>query len=147
MRINANSIIDTHDVAAAVSRARNEYGQDIYLDEVTVGEKGAINFYCASVSGRYSVNRRGRTNARAASWTAWGYVIATLFSIDPWAHIGQYKGMSDFVTKIGEARATHMRRRGMGINKEGEPGQNCHFLTLLSWPEGNMYQARSYDGA
>jgi hypothetical protein len=37
---------------------------------------------------------------RAASWTAYGYVISCLFAHDPDARIGPYRGRADFIAKV-----------------------------------------------
>ncbi len=40
---------------------------------------------------------------KAATWTEWGIVIDALFSVDPDAEIGQYKGREDFRRQTAEA--------------------------------------------
>src|ERR1700745_3459087 len=96
MRINAGSKITKDDVYLVVTYARKK-GNDIWIEDIAVGPKGAITFYCSSLNGKRATNRGD--GARAASWTAWGYLIADLFKRDPNAVIGQYRGMKDFAAQ------------------------------------------------
>lgn len=131
MRINAHSKLTADDVYFAVKQARAEYGQDIFLDDITVGKHGAINFYCASQHGKFAVNRHGKSEARAASWVAYGYVIAELYRRDPEAHIGFYNSVEHFRNWCEECRQTYLNREAIGIrNREGDYGSDLSFLAL-----------------
>lgn len=48
----------------------------------------------------------------AASWTAYGYLIARLFLVDPAAIIGSYKGVADFVKQCEQCRAWKTKTDG-----------------------------------
>ena len=86
-----------NDLYEAALRARDEFGQDIWIDEISSGRSrkrnGRITFYAKSMNGRRA--RNGRPG-RAASWTAYGYLIAELFRRDSEAIIGIYNSPTEF---------------------------------------------------
>lgn len=138
MRIQSQQIIAADDIHLAVSRARYEFNQDIWLDcdadgcaEITVGARGAIEFHCHSTWGKYASGRRDNPNGyRAASWTAWGYVIAHLFTVNPEARIGHYRSRDHFIRTIyGEQRRYILRHR---LGLRGDTGSDCSFLHLFT---------------
>jgi hypothetical protein len=45
---------------------------------------------------------------RAATWDAWGYVIAYLFNKDPFARVGFYDNEADFVEKVRKYKPKDM---------------------------------------
>jgi hypothetical protein len=133
MRINAQSKLTETDVLIAISRTRGFHDQDIWLDEIHTGARGAITFYCESEHGKYSTGRNHPNGARAASWTAWGWLIAELFTYDPDAHIGTYRGRDHFIRCIYSAQRSYILRESLGVtNREGAPGSDCSFLSLFS---------------
>lgn len=131
MRINAKSTLTHGDILEAIGIARS-HGCDIHLDDYREGKHGAKQFWCGSVNGRYAANRHTYSYTRAASWAAWGYVIAELFNRDPNAHIGQYRGVDDFIAKVHGTQQIHYNRLAFGITtREGEPGQDVSFLATI----------------
>jgi len=103
--------------------ARDVDRQDICLDDIRAftprqtGPQGrpwryGVEFYAESKCGTYATGHRPVGSypldsvARAASWTAYGYVIARLFVLDPHAVIGWYDGVGDFITQI---KASHRK--------------------------------------
>jgi hypothetical protein len=109
MKLHSDLII-SRDVWTAANRARRVHGQDIYVDdEMNCGSRkrnAAVSFRCFSEHGKRSTNpgtSRDRTTYKAATWTAWGYVIAELFALDPKAIIGTYDGVEDFAAKCQQA--------------------------------------------
>jgi hypothetical protein len=111
MRITSKSNLKALDVHAAEQVAQ-EHGQDIYIVELATSPRGAITFYCESVNGKRSVNRRDRSGGKAASWTAWGWLIAELFRRDSNAHVGHYKGVEDFIRACREMHEWHKKFGG-----------------------------------
>jgi hypothetical protein len=107
MKLHSDTLT-TGDVMAACQVARQNFGQDVYCEEsANVGSRSRRNgviFYLESLHGRRSNNRQRSDGVRAASWSAWGYVIAELFNLDPNAIIGQYAGVADFRNQCEAAR-------------------------------------------
>ena len=145
MRINAHSTLTANDVRSAVTRARTEFDQDIYLDDISVGPKGAIEFYCASEHGKFACNRRN-SDTRAATWVAWGYVIADLYRRDPDARIGFYRGVNHFRTWCYECQEQFYNlRKSLSIrNRNGGNGSDVSFLDLT---DGYNRETDTYDAA
>lgn len=100
MRIQSSTTLTEQDVRDAGAVARS-HGHDIWIDELLVGKRGGITVYCNSHTGARACNGR---SGRAASWSAWGSFIADLFSRDPEAIIGHYKGVEDFVAQCRDER-------------------------------------------
>jgi len=91
-----------------------------------------VQFWCNSAHGRYATGRNEDTG-RAATWAAWGYVIAELYCLDPNAHIGHYRSRHHFITAVYQAQRAFIRRQQLGIrNRFDQAGGNCHFLSLFS---------------
>lgn len=92
------------DVLDAAVIANHGYKQDIYVDEImsngSRSRASGVTFYAASDNGRRSSNRQGKTSAKAASWTAYGYLIAELFRRDADAIVGPYDGAGDFARQV-----------------------------------------------
>lgn len=132
MRINASSKLTVQDVMAAAKVARDIYGQDIYVEEVKEGKRGAIQFWCASQNGRFATNRH-YGSARAASWVAWGYLIGTLFALDPDAIVGQYRGRADFVSKVIDEHDRWYLRQSLGIAQRSDTGSDIRFVELTGY--------------
>lgn len=133
MRINAASKLTLDDVRWAINTARGEYGQDIYLQEGWTGPRGQVQFWCNSAHGKYATGRNEDTG-RAATWTAYGYVIALLFTRDPDARIGHYRSRDHFVNCVYAEQNRYIVRESMNWprhRKEG-PGSDCSFLSLLN---------------
>ena len=113
-------------VEQAFAAARSQDGQDIHLDggarnfrarQVTTYDWTAqsgprrrtqrftngVQFYALSYHGNRATGHRmigsyeTSYEERAASWDAYGYVIARLFLMDHDAVIGNYAGVADFV--------------------------------------------------
>lgn len=102
LRINASTGLTRADVRLAAHYARSK-GHDIFIAELEESPRGAITFYCESEHGRRATNRGGGPSqfyggtGRAASWTAWGWLIADLFARNPMpGTIGFYKDIEDF---------------------------------------------------
>lgn len=99
-----------HDVQEAARVAR-EHGHDIYVDEIAeCGSKSrrrGITFYCESMDGPRARNGR---EGRAASWDAYGWLIAELFNRDPSAIIGYYKSPSHFLLECRLSGERMMKR-------------------------------------
>lgn len=108
MRIKAGSELTIGNVYDAAARA-NLRGQDIHAHEVVQGKRGAITFYAYSLNGRYATGRND--GERAATWDAWGYLIAELYNLDPRATIGPYKNATDFIQKCASERDRIARYR------------------------------------
>lgn len=134
MRITTQSKLTASDVREAASFAR-ERGQDIYVEEIATSPRGAVTFYCEAEHGRYATNRQGRggSTGRAATWTAWGWLIAELFRRDPDARIGQYRGVDDFRRQCSEMRQHHDFRRRAGVSRKAEPGEDISFLEHVAY--------------
>lgn len=98
------------EVRAAFQKARTIDRQDIY--EVDVRnfrprrEHNGVEFYAESLNGKRATGHRAIGSyplcdvPRAASWTAYGYVIARLYALDPDARIGQYHDRADFISSV-----------------------------------------------
>lgn len=130
-----SDIIDRAALHAAAFTVRHELHQDIYIEdcESTHGRrrKHSLNFHCASFSGSRRQNRNG-SREPAASWAAWGWLIAELFRRDPNAHIGQYKGVSDFRRRCQSAHDHRVKyERRFGENKRSDYGKDISFLSLI----------------
>ena len=98
MRITSKTTLTKLDLYAA-ERYAQRFGNDIHIDSLAVSPRGAITFYCVSYNGTRRCNGR---DGFAATWSAWGYLIAELFNRDPSAIIGQYRGREDFIRKCRE---------------------------------------------
>jgi hypothetical protein len=120
MRIYSNTLTAS-DAEQAIYRARYTHGQDIWNDgpvrqfaSRTAGYRTGIEMFAQSVSGRWATGHAPIASgprdhlARAASWDAYGYVIALLFAKDPAARIGPYRGRDDFIEQV---KAEAPRRR------------------------------------
>lgn len=129
MKLYSNKI-GYAEVRAAFTAAREICHQDIY----PVGtrafrphgpERNGVEFYAESRHGKRATGHRAigscplRDVPRAASWTAYGYVISCLFAHDPGARIGPYQDRADFVAKV-TARVPR--------------GESSAFLTLAGKP-------------
>jgi len=123
MRINAQSKLTSEDVWNAVITARNEHDQDIHIQDLKVGTKGAIQFWCESLNGKYAIGRNDSAGHKAASWTAWGYVIAELFKRDPEARIGHYKNRDHFIEQCED-----MANRRNQYQLRTDKGEDISFL-------------------
>lgn len=111
MRINASTMLTASDVERAARYARSK-GHDIFIADLEVSPRGAITFHAESEDGRRATNRGGRNDGfgydgfgysrgRAASWTAWGWLIADLFARNPNANgVGWYKNIEDFKAQV-----------------------------------------------
>jgi hypothetical protein len=99
MRIQSRTTLKEADVYAAARYARSK-GHDIDVASIITAPRGGITFYCSSMYGKRAAN--GRPGERAASWTAWGWLIADLLKRDPNAIVGQYKGVEDFKRQCRE---------------------------------------------
>lgn len=97
MKLHSDTLTSA-DVESAAAIARSEHGQDIYITEIhACGSRSrarGLTFYCGSLGGRRATNRGD--GERAATWTAWGYLIAELFRRDPDAIMTYYKSAADF---------------------------------------------------
>jgi hypothetical protein len=109
-----SDIIDTVRLGLCCADARINDGQDIYVSEYTAtrgrGKLYSVTFYCASHHGKRRTNRGD--GEMAASWTAYGYLIARLFLVDPQAVIGSYENVHDFTVQcaaLSEGRAEYIR--------------------------------------
>jgi hypothetical protein len=106
MRLSSN-VITVQTLAKAFETARYIDKQDIWLSDIAQFNprraRFGINFHAHSLtgkrkknSGQYGSNSDSGYD-RAASWEAYGYVIAHLFKIDPQADIAQYHGEQEFI--------------------------------------------------
>lgn len=127
MKLHSN-ILTEHDVESATERVRGEHKQDIYVAElVTTGSrkrKAGVSFKGYARRGRYATNGliHGAEGARAATWSAWGYLITELFIRDPEAIIGTYNGVADFIrqctethTRVAEHQPKDLKRYDIGF--------------------------------
>jgi hypothetical protein len=106
-----------HDVRTAFYDARQVDGQDIWPVDIrtfrprSYGRRNGIEFYAESLHGKMATGHRpigsyplslelGSDVPRAASWSAYGYVIARLFAMDPDARIGGYDGVAGFAKAV-----------------------------------------------
>lgn len=107
MKLHSDVLTKT-DIHQACTVA-NQHGQDIFCDEIveqgSQKRKRGITFYCEALSGPRSRNGR---DGYAASWDAYGWVIAELFNRDPNAIIGWYESPSHFLL---ECRTQAERRK------------------------------------
>jgi hypothetical protein len=113
VKLYSNKITES-DLRVAFLMARRADGADIWLAGVrtfrprTADFRSGIQFYACSHNGRRPVNP-GQPHwttedlPRAASWDAYGYVIARLFMIDRHAVIGPYHGVADFKRLVRQA--------------------------------------------
>ena len=124
MRIQAGSKLTPADVQEAVSLARKR-GRDIWIQEISQGSRGAITFYCESHWGKYAIGRNDSQGHKAASWTSFGWVIAELFTRDPDAIIGQYRGRDHFIRSIYGAQRHFIQRQSLGAVR-GNKGDYEH---------------------
>lgn len=128
MRINAGSKLTRADVYAAVAVAL-EHGQDIDVCELAVSPRGAITFYGYSLNGTRNTNRSDGN--KAASWSAWGWLIAELYNRDPNARIGQYKSASSFMLQCREANERVRLAEHHGYTVRSDTGRDISFLEHL----------------
>jgi hypothetical protein len=131
MRINSHSTLTDTDVREAIARAVFVHGQDIHLEELVTGTRGGIQFWCYSQNGKFSTGRNDSHGLKAATWTAYGYVIAELFSRDPNAHIGHYRGRDHFIRCIYSEQRRYILRQSLGVRGSSGVGSDCSFLSLL----------------
>jgi hypothetical protein len=124
LKLHSNTIT-AFDVIAAAESAR-DHDQDIFVTDVKdVGSrsrKQGVSFYAASLNGRYASAHD--QSERAASWDAYGYLIAELFVLDPIAKIGIYDGINDFFTRTADEAA-----RNAQYGKR--PDHTASFLEVL----------------
>jgi hypothetical protein len=125
MRLYSDTL-RTSDLFAAAEWAQR-HGQDIYVEDHMErrGRKRAwsIEFHCASYHGTRKQNRGG-SNAPAASWKAWGYLITYLFNKDANAIIGWYENPTHFMEQTTKMK--DWRKKYDGENP-------TEFLEHLSW--------------
>lgn len=110
-----SEILTEWSVRDAFMSARLTDGQDIHLDGIRSfrPRKGGFGteFWAQSLNGKVASGHRpigsyplslenGSDVARAASWSAYGYVIARLYLVDPDAKIGIYDNAQDFAEKV-----------------------------------------------
>lgn len=102
MRIYSNIIV-VDDVLWAFRQAREQHGQDIHIEDIRTwkprGYDHGVEVWGYADHGRYG-SGRGTPGLRAASWDAWGYVIAYLFNTDPHARVGWYDNEAHFVEMV-----------------------------------------------
>jgi len=102
MKLHSDIITKT-DVDNTARLVRERYGQDIWIESVETrnsrSRDHSITFYAYSLNGKRSRNRR---EGRAATWTAYGYLIAELFNCDPDAKIAWYDSPGDFRDKCAQ---------------------------------------------
>jgi hypothetical protein len=115
VRLYSDKITEA-DLCRAFRLARLENGADIWPEDVRTfrprraGFRNGLHFYAYSHCGNRPTGHRMIGSyplddvARAASWDAYGYVIARLFMIDRQAHIGQYCGVADFRRQVRQSR-------------------------------------------
>jgi hypothetical protein len=128
------------DVRSAFSSARLVNEADIYAQDLREfhprdGHRNGVEVYAYSYSGnRASAHgpiHRGfgsdEDAPRAASWDAYGWVIARLYLIDPDARIGQYRDVADFIRQVSEAtyrrEPKHFLRLVKHVDYPHEPGR------------------------
>ena len=98
-------------VHAAFRDARGIDQQDIHVVDMRTfsprgAERNGVEFYAGSSNGRRATGHRAIGSyplsdvPRAASWTAYGYVIARLFALDPSARVSFYKSRADFIATV-----------------------------------------------
>jgi hypothetical protein len=121
MKIYSNAIVPSS-VYDAFRTARSVHQADIYAEDVRwftprrAGFARGVELFAHSHNGtRASAHasieeQRGSRDHlnRAASWDAYGYVIAYLYRLDAGAVIGPYRNREDFVRQV---RAEAPRRR------------------------------------
>ena len=107
-------------VEAAFFEARTLDGQDIYAQDLRAfvprNFQGGVEFYAFSYSGKRASAHRPIGSydvVRAASWEAYGFVIARLYQRDPDAVISYYGNQRDFVRQIQD-ELDRPRPRGDG---------------------------------
>jgi hypothetical protein len=134
VKVYSNKITE-HDVSMAFIDAKYTDGADIYPVDISSfkprGHEYGVTFYAGSDHGVRLAAHRGDTYEfpRAASWDAWGWVIARLYLLDPDARIGNYRDVSDFIDKVTTSNR---------MDKEPKD-----FLSLVTEDEGpGSYQQR-----
>lgn len=106
-----SDIITRRDVETAFFNARMQHGQDIHIEAIRGWKPRryayGVEVFAESMNGNRATGHvparaTGPRDGypRAASWDAWGYVIALLFNVDPHARIGFYDSEADFVDKV-----------------------------------------------
>ncbi len=125
MKMYSNTLTEA-DVAVAFQEARALDGQDVFVTDVRSFRARktsfGIEFYAEAMNGKQATGHRPHGSyplagqPRAASWTAYGYVIARLYQKDPDAMIGRYGNAQDFADQV-----TSYTPRG----------ENTGFLALL----------------
>jgi hypothetical protein len=137
MKIYSNRLTE-HDVYSAFHQARTTNGADIWPEDVRAFRprsefRNGIQFYAYSHGGNRATGHRSigsyslEYEARAASWDAYGWVIARLYLIDPNARIGQYRDVADFVRLVSEATYRREPKDFLGLVRHvdypHEPGR------------------------
>lgn len=112
MKIYSDTIT-TVDIWRAFKDARDVHGQDIYLDggiRAFTPRAGGYGYeiFAESLHGKRAsahgpIGADPKWQPRAASWEAYGYVIAYLYNIDAAARIGWYKSAEDFRSQTSSA--------------------------------------------
>ena len=125
MRIKTGNTLTRLDVYQAAKAAR-DHGQDIYVYDVVQGTRGAITFHGYAYAGRYAANRSN--GQRAATWDAWGYLIAELYNRDTSAVIGPYKDASHFIEVCASERDRITQYRPQDV-----PTHTAAFLDTLTF--------------
>lgn len=127
-----SDIIDSGSLYYAAMQTRRDHGQDFQIGEVLdCGSRKrahGVSFKGYALTGRYSTNSGiyGADSPRAATWSAWGYLIAELFKVDPHAVIGYYDGVADFERQCRETHAHIAEGRAYDL-----PRYEIGFLNLL----------------
>jgi hypothetical protein len=112
-----SDIITEPDVQAAFADARRLDGADIHITDLRTfrpraGWRTGWEFFAGSVSGTRASGHRAIGSypldevPRAASWDAYGYVIARLYQVDPAARIGPYGSRGDFIGRVLDLAAS-----------------------------------------
>lgn len=133
MIIYSNILTQQH-VSEAFAQARSQDDQDIWMCDISSRPSRthavAITFYAYSHHGTAASAHGPITSGprdhlpRAASWDAYGYVIAYLFSADPAARIGPYKDREDFIAQCHKA-APGRKSDALFLDIVCQPGQPC----------------------
>lgn len=133
MKIHSD-VLTVEDVVQCASLCRARHGVDVQIGELvaTGSRKRAhgVTFKGYALSGRYAANSgvHGADSPRAATWSAWGYLIAELFARDPAAIIGTYDGAADFVAQCESAAQT---RHDYPDTRYAGPAFSTNFLNIV----------------
>lgn len=99
-----SDLLVADDIRAAFADARQFDGQDIYITDMREfrprGYARGFQLYAGALAGRNASAHA--PDVKAATWDAYGYVMARLYKTDPGAKIASYANLAEFCRSTGQ---------------------------------------------